>query len=464
MLPAVTAEQHSCTAAAPAASVPAPAPGDMGRSIAALSYSDILNCMHCGLCLATCPTYDLLGLERASPRGRIALMRAVAQEDLPLTAELAAQWDLCLGCLACETACPAGVSYHSLLEEARDLAAHTLPARGIARWTRPILLRWLFLGRRRIQLLGWLLFLARRSGLQALGVRSGILRRIAPRIAAIEPLAPVVRPPFTSRRLGRWVMPAGPPRYRVGMLIGCVQDIVFADVNEITARVLAAVGCAVYLPPEQPCCGSLMGHNGEMAAAREAARRTVRAFRGEPLDALVINAAGCGSFVRHYDKLLADDPELAAPAADLARRTVDFGEWLDRIGLEPRPARPVPLRVTYDAPCHLIHGQKISGPVERVLAQLPGLALVPLVEHDWCCGSAGIYNITHPDESRRILERKIGHIRDSGAGVVVTGNPGCMLQLRNGLRDAGLAGRVRVEHPATVVGWAYFGMLDAGGT
>lgn len=420
-----------------------------------LDYSVVQQCMHCGLCLPTCPTYDATKLERNSPRGRIALMRAIADGRLAATEAFADEMYFCLGCLACMTACPAGVNYAELFEHARAEAEQSgvldSPRRGVIR---AFTLRWLFMDPNRLRLVGLVLRLYQQLGLQTLLRRSGLLRLLPKRLRELEAMTPTVQARFSPDCIEPTTPPRGPRKYRVALLTGCAQDLIFSDVNQDTAEVLARHGCEVVTPPEQPCCGSLHAHNGEWELAQELARRSLDLFPPDQFDAIITNAAGCGSHLKHYAALLKDDPAYAAPARLWDQKVKDIHEWLAQIGIQPPPAAGVPAQtVTYHEACHLCHGQKITSQPRDVLRAIPNLKLVELPESTWCCGSAGIYNLIQPEMAGELLERKLKHIRATRSEIVATGNPGCLLQILNGAKQAGLP--LRVAHPISLLAEAY---------
>lgn len=419
-----------------------------------LDYSILQQCMHCGLCLPVCPTYDATHVERHSPRGRISLLRAVADGRLELTETVAREMYFCLGCFACMTACPAGVNYAEMFEAARAEAELSGKLENpLRRLVRSLVIRWLFMDLRRLKALGWGLRVYQVSGVQRLVRASGVLRLLPRRWQELEAMTPPM-PSRWSAQLIPPVLPArGRRRHRVALLAGCAQDLIFSEVNRDTAEVLAANGCEVITPPRQHCCGSLHAHNGELALARELARRQLAQFPPEEYDAIISNAGGCGSHLRHYSRLLGDEAQWAARAREWDRKVQDIHEWLVRVGWRA-PAGPQPrLRVAYHESCHLAHGQKIVTQPRALLRSIPGLQWVELPESNWCCGSAGIYNVIQPEMARQLLERKLAHLRRLEVEVVATGNPGCLLQLMNGARAAGM--NLRVVHPVTLLAEAY---------
>jgi glycolate oxidase iron-sulfur subunit len=420
-----------------------------------LDYSVVQQCMHCGLCLPSCPTYDATKLERHSPRGRIALMRAIADDRLEPTKTFADEMYYCLGCLACMSACPAGVDYAELFERARAEAEASRvlasPARSLIR---TLTLRGLFMDLNRLKILGRVMQLWQGLGLQSAVRVLGLTRLLPRRLQELEAMTPPVKSQWTEDLVAPVTPALGIRRFRVALLAGCAQDLIFSDVNRDTAEVLAHNGCEVVTPPDQHCCGSLHAHNGEWALAQELARRNIDQFPPESFDAIISNAGGCGSHLKHYARLLADDARYIERARLWDAKVKDIHQWLASIGVEPPPASGAPRQVvTYHESCHLCHGQKISAQPRALLRAIPGLHLVELPEATWCCGSAGIYNLTQPEMAGQLLQRKVDHIVSTRAEVVATGNPGCLLQLINGCRERGL--ELRVAHPITLLAEAY---------
>ncbi len=403
-----------------------------------------VHCIHCGMCLPTCPTYDLAQEELHSPRGRIQFIRALATGEITeLTQEFQDSMHFCLGCYACESACPAGVDYSELFEHARDMIEKTRP-RLFLRW----MLTGIFTSQRRINLLARLLRLSFRWHLPERLVRLRIVRKRFPSLQELLPFAPSFSPQFSDTCIAPVERPPeGPITYRVALLRGCVMNVAFAEVNRQTADLLLHQGAEVHFPRKQQCCGALHGHNGYLDVARKLARWNIQAFdRSLPLDtcdAIVVNAAGCSAFMKTYGELLRDDPEMAEKAAVFSAKVRDITEWLDAIPHTP-PRHPVPLKATYHDACHLAHAQGILDPPRRLLQEIPELTLIPLKESTWCCGSAGIYNVLQPETSRKLLQRKMHHIADTGAEIVITGNPGCQIQLQAGTRLFGP--RIPVVH------------------
>ena len=428
------------------------------NSLQSLDYSVLQQCMHCGLCLPTCPTFAETGRERHSPRGRIALMRAVADGELPFSRDFAEEMSYCLGCLACVTACPADVDYAHLLETARSEAEQRgllqTPTRSFVRW---FTMRFLFVHPRVLRAAGRLLWLYQTLGLQTLVRRLKLTALLPRRIRELEPATPEIHPPFSDTLIAKNEPSRTTKRYRVALLTGCVSDLILADVNRATADVLTANGCEIFTPRNQHCCGSLHEHNGDLDTARRLARLQIDMIDPSSVDAIISNAGGCGSHLKHYDRLLADDSAYTARAVEWSRKIRDISEWLVEIDFRRPKAKPPTTSqtaLTYHESCHLAHGQKISAAPRVILRSLPGYELRECAEATWCCGSAGIYNITQPTTAAWLQQRKIGHLRATQAEVVATANPGCHLQILNGLRTTDAA-KVRVVHPVVLLAEAY---------
>lgn len=410
-------------------------------------YGGILNCMHCGLCQPTCPTFAVTGRERSSPRGRIQLMKGIADGRLELSRTFAHEMFFCLGCLACVTACPAGVPYGELLEGARAQVHAAEFGTPHGRATRRMALLM-------FERLGLLHAVARglrfyeQSGLRGWLQRSGLLRLLGP-LGEMEGLMPSASPAPSSHTIPELTPARGERRHRVGVLLGCVMDVFGAEENAATVRVLSRAGCEVVAPREAGCCGALHAHAGDLSRARRMATRLIEVFERADIDALVLNSAGCGAAIHDYPHWFHDDPVWGPRAAALAAKSCDLTVWLDRIGLPDGLCTPYPVLLTYHDACHLNHAQGVNLPPRRVLGNLPGVRYVELPEAGWCCGSAGVYNITHFETAVKLLERKIENIRATGASLVVTGNPGCLIQLQYGLRRFGLA--VEAVHTATLL-------------
>lgn len=398
--------------------------------------SDLIDdCVHCGFCLPTCPTYLLWGEEMDSPRGRIYLMNLGLEGKATLNDTYVRHFDQCLGCMACITACPSGVQYDKLIEATRAQIERNYPRSLPDKLFRRML--WtLFPHPNRLRVLAGPLWLYQASGLRKIVQRSGVLRVLPARIQSMEALLPPISLRALRTRIPRQTKAQGTRRLRVGLLLGCVQRVFYGDVNAATARVLAAEGCEVIAPPEQSCCGALMLHAGQEQDALDLARRTIDVWERAEIDVLAINAAGCGSTLKEYGYLLRDDPAYADRARVFAAKCKDISEVL--ADLEPRaPRQPLNLTVAYHDACHLQHAQGIRAEPRNVLRTIPGLEIKEIVEAAICCGSAGIYNMVEPEPAQQLGDRKVQHVLATNADVLATSNPGCLLQISNGLRRAG---------------------------
>ncbi|MBI3965627.1 MAG: (Fe-S)-binding protein [Chloroflexi bacterium] len=402
-------------------------------------------CVRCGLCLPQCPTYLLTQNERSSPRGRIALMNAVTTGDLDVAdSGYLDELDFCLGCRNCETACPAGVEYGAALEIARAGAAPYLNESPRRRVARRVGLRLVEGDLRALRAVARGLRLFQRTGARSVARFTGLLDLLG--VERLDRLSPDVASEMLLPDGQVW-RPDGPPRLRVGLFTGCVMSVAFAEVHLATIRTLVANGCEVVAVAGQGCCGALHAHTGDVKTARRLARRNVAAFERQSLDAIVVNAAGCGAALKEYGGWLHGHPR----ATTFVTTVCDYSELL--LELDPRPPKPVPLTVTYQDACHLAHAQGVRRQPRELLARVPALELREMAESDLCCGSAGTYNLTRPETAEALLERKLDHALATGAGTIVTTNPGCMLQLRSGLSERGSA--VQVRHLAEIVAAAY---------
>jgi glycolate oxidase iron-sulfur subunit len=418
--------------------------------IAALDLPELYQCVHCGLCLNQCPTYSALRLEPESPRGRIHLVRAAAEGRLELNEGFKEHLYLCLLCRACETACPSGVQYGRIAETAREVLGP--PGSSFARAVLNLVFTQLLPYPRRLRTAAVLLRLYQRTGLQRL------IRFILPKkLREMDSMLPAIPDRFFDP--GREGFPAsGQRRAKVAMLNGCVMPLLFGDVNQATVRVLQRNGCEVTFPKNQICCGALNIHNGEHNAAKEMARQNIDAFLGAGVDAVIVNAAGCGAAMKEYGYLLRDDPSYAEKAATFSALVKDAGEFLGNLGLTA-PLGRLEMTVTYQDPCHLVHGQRVRSQPRKLLQSIPGLKLHEMENSDRCCGSAGIYNVTHAEMSQHLLKEKMQSIAAVGVAAVVAPNPGCMLQLRYGAGRYGPA--LKVYHLMDLLDRAYGSADDA---
>ena len=443
-----------------------------GELTSALDRDLIADCVHCGFCLPTCPTYGLWHEEMDSPRGRIHLVTQLL-DGAPLTAATADHFDRCLGCMACMTACPSGVQYDQIIEAAREwtesAAAPGVGAAGPPGGAEPEARRSvperlsraaifaLFPYPRRLRVALAPLRLAQRTGADRLLARSGLMARVSPAADQALRLAPTAGRRRPAGRLPSRVPARGPRRAVVGMLTGCVQSVFFPGVNAATARVLAAEGCDVIIPPSQGCCGALSLHSGRSAEAIRFAQRTISTFEAAGVDAIVVNSAGCGSAMKEYERLFGHVPEpggqvegaaWASRAAALSARVKDLAEFLAELGTAA-PRHPVPVKAAYHDACHLGHAQRITRQPRDLLREIPGLELVELRDAGNCCGSAGVYNLLQPDAARALGARKADSVLASGASLVISANPGCTLQISAELAERGR--HIATAHTAEVL-------------
>jgi glycolate oxidase iron-sulfur subunit len=411
---------------------------------------DLDRCVHCGLCLNACPTYRELGLEMDSPRGRVYQMVKVA-EGAPISPSYIRHIDLCLACRGCESACPSGVRYGHMVEDARaEIEAHR--QRGwLARCFRRFVFTRLLESRPLLTFAGTLLYLYQASGLKALVRGMGFLKLLG-RLGDLEQLTPSAEPPFFFSQIGRTFPPEGARRYRVAFMAGCIANVCFARLNEATVRVLQKNGCEVVVPKDQGCCGALHLHSGLREDARRMARRNIDAVLSGGFDAIITNAAGCGSTLKEYGDLLEDDRAYADRAREFSALMRDITEFLASIELNSEMGQ-VSATVTYQDSCHLAHGQKIRSAPRKLLAAVPGLSFREMPGSDICCGSAGVYNVVENEMSSGILAHKMEAVNATGAGIIATANPGCMLQLAAGARLHG--SKQRVMHVVEILDLAY---------
>ena len=408
-------------------------PGFQGRD--APAEADLYRCVHCGLCLSACPTYIQLGVETESPRGRIALMKAVHEGRLGISERVVSHWEMCLQCRACEAVCPSGVPYGRIMEYSRGqvLAQNKQGAelKRVSRW----FLRAALPHPRRLRWGGYLLRAYQRWGIQALARNTGALRLLPVSLRTMERQLPVMgtrffKPtPLTQRAVGD-------RRMTVGLLSGCVMPLMQGGTMEAAVRVLTRNGCDVAVPAAQGCCGALNLHAGDLELGRRLARRNIDAFLAAGVDRIITASAGCGSSMKEYHELLKDDPEYAEKARRFSELTEDITEFLAALPLEP-PRASVERRVTYQDPCHLAHAQRITQAPRAILTCIPGVELVEMEQSAMCCGSAGFYSLVQPSLAGQILETKLRNVTAVGAQMVVTANPGCMMQIETGLRARG---------------------------
>lgn len=406
-------------------------------------YADYSRCIHCGLCLNACPTYRLWHNEADSPRGRIRQMVLIDQGRMELGDAFVTHIDRCLDCRACETACPSGVEYGKLVEQARAQIEKNYKRPRASRAIRNFVYRRLLVEPQRIARMARIVRFYQRSGLEAIARGSGLLRLMGLQQRAA--LLPRIDRDFFYSRLGQTFPARGERRARVAFFAGCVAQVTFTALNDATIRVLQANGCEVVVPDGQVCCGALAAHAGVRDVARSLARKNMEIFLREPFDAIITNAAGCGSTLKEYTHLFEEDAgaesaqavrereRAAGLAAEFVPKMKDVTEFLVELGLSA-PLREMKLRVTYQDSCHLLHGQKIREAPRKLICAVPGVEFVEMPLADQCCGSAGVYNVTETKTSMELLAEKMRHAGSTKASVIVTANPGCLLQLRAGAK------------------------------
>ncbi len=431
--------------------------GDMPHCSSAaghLSWKGFQDCVHCGLCLPSCPTYLVTGMEMASPRGRISMVQALDEGTAGFSGAIVKHLDQCLGCLACQAACPSGVPYGSMLEAAREQVEEHYRRPGgdrLVRWLLAHLLPYPERLGRLVPLLYWY----QRLGIARAVRGSGILSLLSSRLAQMEALLPAV-PSSAERRPLPPVTPAvGKLRGRVGFMTGCAQRFLLPRINRASVRVLAAAGYEVVTPEGQGCCGALHLHAGDPGEGRKLAKALIETFEQACVELIVANAAGCGAAMKEYGELLRDEPAWRARAEKFSSSVRDISQVLSEV-MWNGALGSVPLTVAYHEACHLAHAQRLRREPRAILAQIPGLTLADLTESNVCCGSAGIYNLVQTGMAGRLLQRKVAHIQETGASYVAAGNIGCLLQIAAGLRQAGLA--TRTVHPVELVDWSLHGM------
>lgn len=417
----------------------------------------IADCVHCGFCLPTCPTYLLWGEEMDSPRGRIQLMKMVTEREIGLDKTFTRHMDLCLGCMACVTACPSGVQYDKLIEATRSQIDRLSHRSWPDRVFRSLLFA-LFPHPDRLRALVPLLWLYQRSGAQRLFRSRSVSRYVPERILGMESVLPPVHLRSLLSRPAVFVRAKGTRRRRVGLLAGCVQRVFFDRVNAATIRVLAAEGCDVVIPPTQGCCGALHVHAGREDEGLDYARRLIDTFEAWAVDTVVVNAAGCGSTLKEYGYLLRNDPVYAERAESFSASVRDISELLAE--LEPiAPRHPIPLRVAYHDACHLAHAQGVRRQPREALRAIAGIELLEIPESEICCGSAGIYNLVEPKPASELGDRKGRNILSTQPDLIATANPGCLLQIRAALERAGTP--VKIVHPIELVDASIRGVMPA---
>ncbi len=415
-----------------------------------IPYRQFQDCIHCGLCIASCPTYLETADENDSPRGRIYLMRAVTDGRLSMGPDVRRHLELCLDCRACESACPSGVRYGTLIEPFKIALQKDAPAEAKTSLLDRFILHHLFPYSGRVKAALWPARLIQQTGLLDWAGRKGLFRALPGALGCMAAMLP--RLSTSPKRLPETLPPSGPKRARVALLLGCVADALDPETNAATARVLQQNGCEVVIPRSQACCGAIHYHSGTLEPALELARRNIQAFDPDALDAIVVNAAGCGAMLKDYPHVLPASEH--DQAVRFAAKVKDISEFLVALGPLP-PTHRLDLKVAYHDACHLCHAQQIRSQPRQLLAMIPGLQLVPLDESELCCGAAGTYNLTQPEMSERLGRRKMDKIEASGAQVVAAGNVGCILQIARKIRERGSP--IQVVHPVDLLDRAYRG-------
>ncbi|BAY16998.1 glycolate oxidase subunit (Fe-S) protein [Anabaenopsis circularis NIES-21] len=414
-------------------------------------------CVHCGFCLSTCPSYRVIGKEMDSPRGRIYLMDAINEGDIALNTATVEHFDSCLGCLACVSTCPSGVQYDKLISATRHQVERNYPRSLPDKLIRQLIFS-LFPNPDILRILLVPLFVYQKLGFSKLLQSTGILKSISPRLAAMESILPQITAKSFQDNLPDIIPAKGQKRYRVGMILGCVQRLFFFSVNEATVRVLTANGCEVVIPKSQGCCAALPEHQGQTEQAKALARQMIDSFADTDVDFVIINAAGCGHTLKEYGHILADDPEYREKAENFAAKVKDAQEFLATVGLTAKlsPITDKPLTLVYQDACHLLHGQKISLQPRQLLHQIPGVTLREPLDAALCCGSAGVYNLLQPEVAEELGKQKVQNLLNTGANLIASPNPGCALQITKHLELQGK--NIAVMHPMELLDYAIQGV------
>ena len=408
---------------------------DFLRNIPAdiLPPDDVLSqCIHCGMCLAVCPTYDFTKLERSSPRGRIKMIRSVADGEIQISNIFSEEMNFCLDCQACETACPAGVKYGKLVESARVLIDEKFLRYSFRIKLKRFLLRKIVADKINLKLSARILRLYQKSILKSLLEKSGLLKIFSKELPEISKLSPEISDFFSDEQIPEISKPEEDVKYKTAFHFGCIMNVAFAEINKDTIDVLKKFSCKVFTPCNQVCCGSLHAHNGDIEFAKSLARKNISAFEEEEYDYLISNSAGCGAFLKEYDYLLKDDPNYSERAAIFSEKVKDISEFL----FDKKPEhgyKDINTRITYHDACHLAHSQKVVSEPRELLKSINGLDVVEMEGTNYCCGSAGIYNVTRFSDSIYFLRNKIDHIKATNPAFIVTSNPGCISQIKYGV-------------------------------
>ncbi|MEY3256864.1 MAG: hypothetical protein RLZZ29_1999 [Cyanobacteriota bacterium] len=412
------------------------------------------SCVHCGFCLSTCPSYRVIGKEMDSPRGRIYLMDAINEGEIALNTATVQHFDSCLGCLACVSTCPSGVQYDKLISATRHQVERNYNRSFSDKLIRQLIFS-LFPNPDVLRILLFPLFVYQKLGVSQLLRATGLMKKISPRLAAMESILPEITVKSFQNNLPDIIPAKGEKRYRVGVILGCVQRLFFSPVNEATVRVLTANGCEVVIPKSQGCCAALPEHQGQTEQAKALARQMIDSFADKNVDFVIINAAGCGHTLKEYGHILADDPEYAQRAKAFAAKVKDAQEFLANVGLTAQlsPLTDKPLTLVYQDACHLLHGQKISVQPRQLLRKIPGVTLKEPIDAALCCGSAGIYNMLQPEVAEELGEQKAQNLINTGADLIASPNPGCSLQISKYLQGK----KISLMHPMELLDYSIRG-------
>ncbi|MFD0681274.1 MULTISPECIES: (Fe-S)-binding protein [unclassified Paenibacillus] len=410
-----------------------------------LKYDKTDPCVQCGYCLPACPTYATMGKETHSPRGRINLVKMVGEGKITDLSVLEEPMDLCLGCRACETVCPTGVEYGSILEAARAAITrrkkYSMPVRAL----RNTLFKKVFPSRKAMNLIGNAMWMYEKSGVQKLARKSGLMKKLPSHLGEFEAVTPSAVSPLERSSLPRFTPAKGTKKYTIAFFVGCVMDAMFRKINQLSVKLLSEAGCDVIVIENQTCCGALHAHTGELDESKVLARRNIAAFEKIEVDFIVNNAGGCGAMLVEYDHLLCDEPQWVERAKRFTDKSKDISQVLVLCGGLPI-ASHAPQRVTYQHSCHMTNVQKVTKEPVQLIRSIPNVEFIEMKEAEMCCGSAGIYNIVNFDASMEILDRKMEHVNDTRAATIITTNPGCLLQMKLGIERENKSGTLRALH------------------
>ncbi|MDQ0243053.1 glycolate oxidase iron-sulfur subunit [Bacillus fengqiuensis] len=431
-------------------------PACAGNSLSNYLWSDApdenkwADCVHCGMCLESCPTYELTGQEQHSPRGRVYLIKSVAEGKLHVNEQFMDPVFACLDCRACTTACPADVDVGGLIEEARGQVRQAMPLTGWRGMVSKFFLQGLFPHQERLNSVGSLLKMYQKSGMQKVVRKSGLINIMPQHLVEMEAIMPEVKEPVRKKYKHENVIKAkGETKHEVAFLTGCVMDIMFSDINEATINVLTRNGNDVVIPQNQTCCGALHVHAGDRETGRRLAKQNIEAF--QDADKIIVNAAGCGCMMKEYAELFREEPQWREKAKQFSAKVEDISKYLHDTGYE-KPKAEMNTRITYHDACHLAHGQGVRQEPRDILLDIPGVEMVHMPNSDRCCGSAGIYNITNPEMAGAVLESKMENVPED-VEMISMGNPGCMLQMAMGVQKYGR--NQKIVHTIQLLDWAY---------